>query len=73
MKKVSYEEMAKLVNENCKDVRAAKGFWYGGVVCLYIYWTNKEAKDKAMEFINENYRTKSNYSFLIATCKMLSL
>lgn len=73
MKKVSYAEMAKLVNENCKDVRAGKDFWYGGAVCLYIYWKTEEAKNKAIEFVQKNYRTTSNYNFLIATGKMSSL
>lgn len=72
MKKVSYAEMAKLVNENCKDVIADKGFWYAGAVCLYIYWKTEEARNKAIEFIRE-YRTTSNYHFLIATGKMISL
>lgn len=70
MKKVSYAEMAKLVNENCKDVKAGKDFWYGGAVCLYIYWKTEEARDKAIAFVHENYRTTSNYHFLIATSRM---
>ena len=73
MKKVSYDKMAKLVNENCKDVRADKGFWYGGAVCLYIYWKTEEAGDKAIAFVRENYRTTSNCHFLIASSKLSSL
>ena len=71
MEKVSYVKIAKLVNENCKDVRARKDFWYGGAVCLYIYWKTEEARDKALEFVRENYRTTSGNGFLIATNKLL--
>lgn len=70
MKKVSYEKMAKLVNENCKDVKAGKGFWYAGAVCLYIYWKTEEARDKALAFVHE-YKTTSGNGFLIAMNRML--
>ena len=70
MKKVSYEKMAKLVNENCKGVTAKKSFWYGGAVCLKLYWRKEEDKETAVKFVN-SYRTTSGNGFLIAMNRVL--